>query len=98
MKPLEPPATIHVSAAEGWLMLGCPDEAERDLGRIAADARSHPDVLGVRCELCVARGDWAGCFTIAQEMLKLVPANVGPWIQPEPRSRKRVALSKGLWA
>lgn len=42
---------VHVQAAEYWLALGEPDEAERELQRIQFSRRRHPEVERVRREI-----------------------------------------------
>jgi Tfp pilus assembly protein PilF len=48
MKPLEPPDSLHLQAAQGWLELGNHAEAEAELDNITASSREHPDVINVR--------------------------------------------------
>jgi hypothetical protein len=48
MKPLEPPDSLHLQAAQGWLELGSHIEANEELEKIAPQLRAHPDVLKVR--------------------------------------------------
>ena len=45
MKGLEPPDSIHLQAAQGWLELGNHLEADKELDEIAPQLRTHPDVL-----------------------------------------------------
>ena len=42
---------VHVQAAEYWLALGEPDEAQRELQRIQFSRRRHPEVERVRREI-----------------------------------------------
>ena len=39
---------VHVQAAEYWLALGKPDEANAELQRIQLNRRNHPEVKRVR--------------------------------------------------
>jgi hypothetical protein len=48
MKPLEPPDSLHLQAAQGWGELHAFGEAEAELDKIAASLRAHPKVLEVR--------------------------------------------------
>ena len=49
--PLEPPDSIHLKAAEGWLELGNQPEANEELEKIAPELRVHPDVLEIRWQI-----------------------------------------------
>ncbi|GDY22537.1 hypothetical protein LBMAG56_38840 [Verrucomicrobiota bacterium] len=80
MKPLEPPHTHYLNAAQGWLLFGNLGEAEAELDRLEPVARAHPDVLEVRYEIHAAREDWAGCFAITQRVLQQVPERAFGWI------------------
>jgi hypothetical protein len=56
MNPLEPPDSIHLQAAQGWLDLGNPIEANEELEKIAPQNRAqgrtaprlHQPLPGVR--------------------------------------------------
>ena len=48
VKPLQPPDTFHLQAAQGWMELGNHEEANEELELIDAPLRAHPDVLEVR--------------------------------------------------
>ena len=48
MKPLTPPDSFHLKAAEGWFELGNHLEANEELEKIAPKLRVHPDVLEIR--------------------------------------------------
>lgn len=80
MKPLKPPHTHHLNAAQGWLLFGDPGEAAVELDRLEPAARTHPDVLEVRYEIHALRQDWAECFTITQQVLQQVPERAFGWI------------------
>jgi tetratricopeptide (TPR) repeat protein len=80
IKPLEPPDTIHLSAAEGWLGLGNPLEANEELEKITPQLRNHPDVLEVRWQIYTAENKWNACVDIAQAITKLAPSRSTGWI------------------
>jgi len=48
MKALQPPDSLHLQAAEGWIGLGDYAAANDELEQIAAANRAHPDVLQLR--------------------------------------------------
>jgi hypothetical protein len=45
MKPLEPPDSLHLHAAQGWCGLHAYTEADAELDNITASLRAHPTVL-----------------------------------------------------
>jgi hypothetical protein len=51
VKPLDPPDSLHLRAAQGWLELGDHLEANSELDKITAFLRSHPDVLELRWQI-----------------------------------------------
>ena len=67
MRSLEPPDSFHLEAAQGWLELGNPIEAEKELDRIAPQLRDHPHVLVVHWLVCAKAEKWSVAFEIASE-------------------------------
>jgi uncharacterized protein HemY len=45
---LQPPDSLHLQAAEGWIGLGDYRAATEELEQITATNRAHPDVLQLR--------------------------------------------------
>jgi len=80
-KPLEPPDSHHLNAAQGWLELGDARSAIEEIGRLSIPQQLHPDVLAVRWEICAHEKKWAEAHTLAQMALDLEPDLPGPWIQ-----------------
>ena len=80
MKPLEPPDSMHLTAAQGWLELGNPPEANEELEQIAAELQCHPEVLRVRWHLNVQQKKWAACLDIANTLIKLDPLSSSGWV------------------
>ena len=79
MKPLEPPATLHLLAAQGWLELGNQVEADTELDNITARLRAHPDVLNVRWEIYAAAKKWPAALDIAAALIQLDPDDPLGW-------------------
>jgi predicted Zn-dependent protease len=77
---LEPPDSHHLSAAEGWLLLGNHREANDELKQITLQARFHPDVLLVRWEIYARDQHWEFAHTIAHGMVALTPDEPVGWI------------------
>ena len=81
MKQLEPPDCHHLKAAQGWLDLGNPKEANEELKQISLVWRFHPEVLLARWEI-YARGEhWEFAYTVAHGMVALIPNDPAGWIK-----------------
>jgi tetratricopeptide (TPR) repeat protein len=80
IKPLEPPDSIHLTAAEGWLGLGNQIEAFEELEQISPQLRVHPDVLELRWQIYAKEAKWEACVDIARALTKLAPARPHGWI------------------
>ena len=78
---LEPPDTHHLSATEGWLGLGCPEEARVECAQIRPAFQSHPKVLRARCEIHSAAKEWELCCRLARELIERQPRHVSGWIK-----------------
>ena len=73
MKPLKPPNSFHLEAAQGWLGLGNWREARAELGNIPAELQSHPDVLQVRWAIHAAAKEWDSAAEVAEAFCKARP-------------------------
>jgi predicted Zn-dependent protease len=80
IKPLEPPDSMHLSAAEGWLGLGDTRSAHEELAQIEPGLRAHPDVLMVRWQICAKLRQWEACVEFAAAVVELAPENCLGWI------------------
>ncbi len=80
MKPLEPPDTHCLAAADGWLELGVPAEAEAELGRISAAQQVHPDVLEMRWLILAQTQRWGAALEIARTLVKRAPDRSSGWL------------------
>ena len=80
MKPLAPPDSIHLQAAQGWCELHAFAEANAELDKIAASLLDHPKVLEVRWQVCANLEKWAGALDIANAIVKMVPEWSSGWI------------------
>jgi len=80
MKKLEPPDSIHLKAAEGWLGLGDHVEANEELENITPQFRVHPDVLEIRWQIYAKEKKWEACVDIARAVTKLAPKRPSGWI------------------
>ena len=80
MKPLQPPDSMHLLAAQGWLELGDHLEAPAELQKIKPRLRLHPDVLEVRWSISARAKDWGKCQEIANAIVRAVPQRASGWI------------------
>jgi hypothetical protein len=71
MNSLKPHHLMHLNAAEGWLGLGDPIEANEELKKIAPVLYSHPDVLEVRYRICAQRNVGVSAWTLPKPFCKL---------------------------
>ncbi len=78
--PLEPPDSLHLLAAQGWLELGNPTDANAELEQITPELRSHPEVLEVRWEVHAAAKEWEAALEIAAALLQLAPDEAIGWV------------------
>ena len=76
MEPLQPPDSIHLTAAQGWLELGNHEEAFEELEKIDAPLRGHPDVLKVRWGIYASIEKWDYCLEIGSAMVRLDPRTI----------------------
>ena len=79
-QPLEPPESLILRAAEGWLELGNWQEASRELEQIAPARQDHPGVLLVRYGIFSEAKDWDRAAGVASQLIKLCPASALVWI------------------
>jgi predicted Zn-dependent protease len=79
-KPLEPPDSHHLNAAQGWLELGNWREASTELERVAASLKEHPAVLEVRWSVCAAAEQWESAVEAACATTRLLPEMPYGWV------------------
>lgn len=79
--PLVPPDAHHLSAAEGWLMLGDHISANEELEKLPPELRVHPDVLQLRWSIYAKARQWQACLDIGTAILKMEPGSEVGWIR-----------------
>ncbi|MGA2750577.1 MAG: tetratricopeptide repeat protein [Verrucomicrobiota bacterium] len=79
MKPLEPPDSHYLAAAEGWLGLKNWREAGEELRRIDPALSEHPAVLLVQYEIHAAASQWALAAETAATLAETAPDEPGAW-------------------
>jgi tetratricopeptide (TPR) repeat protein len=80
VKPLSPPDSHHLSAAQGWLELGNQLEANEELENITPRLRAHPDVLEIRWEIYAKEKRWEACVDIGNAIMTAAPDRAFGWI------------------
>jgi tetratricopeptide (TPR) repeat protein len=70
----------HLQAAEGWLELGSPLEAEGELEQIAPHRQAHPAVLAARWQLDATAGRWDRAYQIAGTLTELAAEDISSWV------------------
>src|SRR5687768_15273839 len=66
---MEPPDSIHLQAAEGWIGLGDFLAANEELDAIAPEKRALPEVLVLRGQIFKKAGKWGGCLEIGSHLV-----------------------------
>lgn len=80
MPKLGPPDSHHLNAANGWLGLGCADDARVELAKIRPSGQQHPDVLELRWAICVHEKHWEDALEIAHAELTILPEESSGWL------------------
>jgi len=70
---------VKITAAEGYLELGMPLEANEELEQIEAEQRGHTDVLALRVQIYSALKKWELMQTVAKQLALIDPDN-GQWM------------------
>ena len=80
-KPVPWPDIHHLNAAEGWIGLGNPREAEAEFAKIKPRFHRHPDVLAVRWPLLLPRPAMGGLSgRVLETALQVAPGRPAGWI------------------
>jgi len=93
MPRLPPPDSHRLSAATGWLELGCPEESLAELDAIQPENQTHPDVLELRWELLADEHEWNQAASTARTLIELAPDRARGWIYHAYAVRRAVGGS-----
>ncbi len=80
MKSIPYPDFWHLESAHGWLMLGNPREAARDLERIHPRYHAHPHVAEIRCRFLIEQKKWTQALDAAATQVISAPDRPNSWI------------------
>lgn len=80
MDALPFPDRHHVVAADGWLDLGLPSEALRELDQCSPETRRTSIASQVAWRAHAERRDWAAALAVAEHWVAEDPKKVGGWL------------------
>lgn len=80
MKALSHTDRIYLQAAEGWLMLGNPLEANEELERIDSENSFHPAVLAMRWQVYAGAQWWEAAYVVSKALCEFAPDSPAAWI------------------
>ncbi len=88
MTELSAPDSHLANAAEGWLLLGVPGDAQTELNQLSSESRVHPRCLDLQWQVFAAGRQWDAAFSVAQQSVELWGQFVGGWIQRAYAARR----------
>jgi len=89
MEEADPTDQHLLRAAEGWLMLGVPSEAESELEQLSPSARSSLAAKDLSWQVHSLRQDWAAAFELATQQLAESDSHVPAWIHRSYAARRK---------
>jgi hypothetical protein len=75
MKTLKRADALHIEAAQGWIELDNPGEAQRELDEIEIPCRENPEVLELRRKTSAMAQHWDTCLDLAETLVESLPEN-----------------------
>jgi hypothetical protein len=85
-------AVLAVDAAEGWLMLGRPDEACGELRTVEGAFYCHPKVVAMWWQVCATARRWEEAWLVAKAYCRVAPGRPEAWICQANALRECVGL------
>jgi len=79
-KPVGLPDSLYLTAAEGWLELGMPLEAQAELVNLTPSLRIHPLVLELQWNIHAQTGQWELASGVSAALATLLPEDSFGWI------------------
>ena len=76
----DPPDLHRLRAAQGWLELGLPREAEEELAGLEESAKDHPAALEIGWAAAAAQEHWARAFVLGDRLIARDPTLISAWI------------------
>jgi predicted Zn-dependent protease len=93
METLPPPHHHTLNAAQGWLELGLPADAQAELDHLPAALRTVPVALHVQFAIHAHTAAWDAGFVVADTHVRLHPADAGAWIHRAYAARRKAGGS-----
>jgi len=82
------PDLHRLRAAQGWLELGLPGDAETELAALGESARYHPAALELGWAVAAAQVDWSRAHGLAEDLVRRQPGHVSGWIHRAYAARR----------
>lgn len=80
MKTLKRADALHLEAAQGWIELDNPGEAQRELDEIETPCRENPEVLELRWKTSAMAQHWDSCLDLAETLIDVAPRKSTAWL------------------
>lgn len=80
VKNLEPPDIHHFNAAQGWLGLNSPEDAQIELGKISKASQTHLAVMELQWQVDARATRWLSAVDTAQAITNRHPEAPFGWI------------------
>jgi predicted Zn-dependent protease len=84
----DPPDLHRLRAAQGWLELGLPREAEDELSGMRESVRDHPAALEIGWAAAAAQAHWERAFVLGDRLVARDPTLVSAWIHRAYAARR----------
>jgi len=96
MKKLSNADRFQIEAAEGWLMLGNPVEANEEMEKITAGGKQHPAALSMRWQVYAAAEWWEAAWIVSKVLCEVLPESPEAWICQANTVRKYKGVQEAL--
>lgn len=80
VKDLEPPDIHHFNAAQGWLGLNNPGDAQAELDKISQASQAHLAVMELRWQVHAKANRWQEAIETARAITAIFPTAAFGWI------------------
>jgi predicted Zn-dependent protease len=80
MRKLGPPETHFLKAAQGWLELGSPDDADEELRQLPQAIQARPEVLELRWQIYARQKRWDYALAVSRALIKSLPSRATGWV------------------
>jgi len=77
---LSEPDCFYFAAANGWLELGVPSEAVREISLLSRAAENDADILCFKCKLFLVAREFEKAQQAAQKLLERQPDDLDGWL------------------